>query len=36
MKKGDETHKRERWKSGNVKMKIEAMLLKQEKVQGRH
>lgn len=26
MKKGDETHKREWWKSGNVKLKIEVML----------
>jgi hypothetical protein len=36
MKKADETRKREWWKSGNVKMKIEVMLLKQEKVRGRH
>jgi hypothetical protein len=36
MKKGDETRKREWWKSANVKMKIEVMLQKQEKVQRRH
>ena len=32
MKKGDDARKKERWKSGNVEMKIEAMSLKQEKV----
>jgi hypothetical protein len=35
MKKGDEAYKNGRWKSGNVKMKIEVMLLKERKVQRR-
>jgi hypothetical protein len=35
MKKGDDAHKKGRWYSGNEEMKIEVMLLKQEKVQGR-
>lgn len=35
MKKGDDAPKKERWDSGNEGMKIEVMLLKQEKVQGR-
>jgi hypothetical protein len=32
MKKGDDARKKERWRSGNVEMKIEAMSPKQEKV----
>ena len=35
MKKGDDARKKKRWNSGNEEMKIEEMLLKQEKVQGR-